>query len=70
MELFQQVIPVGAEPVKGTSGVLIFLFGFSARFWARRVKASGSGIGRRPTAERPEVLDADAGRRMLFMVEK
>jgi hypothetical protein len=51
-------------------GVLIFLFGFSARFWARRVEALGSRIG--PWADRVAagVLDADAGRRMLFTAEK
>ncbi len=45
-------------------------FRFLRQVWARRAKASGSRIGRRPTAERPEVLDADAGRCMLFTAEK
>ena len=43
---------------------------FSACSWARRDEASGSGIGPKgPTAQRPEVLDADAGRRTLFRAE-
>jgi hypothetical protein len=44
------VIPEGVGPVKTPRGVLIFLFGFSARFWARRDEASGSRIG--PWADR------------------
>jgi NAD(P)-dependent dehydrogenase (short-subunit alcohol dehydrogenase family) len=44
------VIPEGVEPVKALWGVLIFLFGFSVRFWVRRVEASGSRIG--PWADR------------------
>jgi len=51
-------------------GGVIFLFGCSVWFWARRVEALGSRIGRRPTAERPEVLDANAARRTLFTAEK
>ena len=40
---------------------------FSARFWARRGEALGSRIDPAgSTAKRPEVLDANAGRRTLF----
>jgi hypothetical protein len=44
------VIPEGSGPDKPLVGVVIFLFGFSGRFWVRRVKASGSKIG--PWADR------------------
>jgi hypothetical protein len=44
------VIPEGSGPVKPLLGVVIFLFGFSGRFWVRRAKASGSKIG--PWADR------------------
>jgi hypothetical protein len=44
------VIPEGSGPVKPLLGVVIVLFGFSGRFWARRAKASGSKIG--PWADR------------------
>ena len=49
---------------------LILLFGFSGGFRARRIDGLGSRIGRRPTAERPKVLDANLVRRMLVSAEK
>jgi hypothetical protein len=51
-------------------GGVIFLFLFSAVFRLRLVEAAGSRIGRRPTAERPEVLDADVSGRMLVEAER
>lgn len=44
---FVPVIPEGKTgPVKPLLGVVIFLFGFSDGFWARRAEVSGSRIGR------------------------
>jgi len=52
-------------------GLLIFSFGVLRRFWARRGEASGSRIDPAgSTAQRPQVLDADAGRRTLVKAEK
>ena len=45
-KLAAHVIPVGAGPVKSISCGCDLPFFFSGRFWAHRVEASGSGIGR------------------------
>ena len=49
---------------------MILLVGFSAGLLDALVEVSGSRIGRRPTAERPEVLDVDPVRRRLVGAEK
>jgi hypothetical protein len=57
-----QVIPEGAGPVKGTWPVFL-----AARrlCWTRRGKGSASRLGRSPTAERPEGLEAGPVRRTM-----
>ena len=57
-----QVIPEGTGPVKGYGWSF---FGFLRRCRVRRSQASGSRLGRSPTAERPEGLDAGAVRRSM-----
>ena len=54
----RSVIPEGAGPCQPRSDRS---FGFFGGFWARRINGLGSRIGRRPTAERPKVLDANLG---------
>ena len=49
--------------------LLMFLI-FSGVFGARRSEASGSRLGRSPTAWRPEGLDAGAVRRRLWATEE
>src|SRR6478672_6412720 len=56
------VIPEGTGPVKGYGWSF---FGFLRRCRVRRSQASGSRLGRSPTAERPEGLDAVAVRRSM-----
>lgn len=62
-----QVIPEGAGSVKRCVTVL---FCFFVVVWARRGKASGSGLGRSPTAWRPKGLDAGAVRRTIWTAKK
>jgi hypothetical protein len=60
-------IPEGAGPVNLLFFVVIFFWSLSACSWARRDEASVSRIDPAgSTASRPKVLDAGAGRRMLF----
>jgi hypothetical protein len=60
-------IPEGAGLVKGVLTVVLVFFG---GVWARRIEASGSRLGRSPTAERPEGLDAGAAGRTMSVAEK
>jgi len=57
-----QVIPEGTGSVKGYGWSF---FSFLRRCRVRRSEASGSRLGRSPTAERPEGLDAGAVRRSM-----
>ena len=59
------VIPVGAGPVNWLFLLLIFAWWFSAGMWARRGRRRSPGSTVGSTAQRPEVLDAVAGRRTL-----
>jgi hypothetical protein len=62
LKLGPQVIPEGTGTVKGYGWSFL---SFLRRCRVRRIQASRSGLGRSPTAQRPEGLDGGAVRRSM-----